>query len=91
MKWFTVSDLEWVFMAVFALEFLFIAIKGFQTILNLVWMDREVRHRYEERANFIMNFYKLYLNQKSKVEEEERLAEEARAARVAALAAEHGL
>lgn len=82
------SDVEWLFWAVFALEFLFIAFKGLQSLLNLILLDREIRRRYIERADFINGFYRLYLSEKNRLEEEAREVEEARVARAAAMAAE---
>lgn len=85
MDMFTLHDLEWVFTAVFALLFAFMAFKGLVITVEAARLDLEIRLRYRQRAQFIDNFYHIYNTQKTRIEEERRLEKEAAEARYAAM------
>lgn len=78
---FTLYDLEWVFAAVFAILFALVALRGLVIVVGAICMDIEIRLRYRERAEFIENFYRIYHNEQTRIEEERRKEEEAREAR----------
>lgn len=78
---FTIRDLEWLFAVVFALLFAFMALKGLVITIEAARLDFEIHKRYRERAEFIENFYRIYNEQKMRIEEEKRLAQEAQEAR----------
>ncbi len=81
MNLFTIHDLDRVFMAVFAILFAFVALKGLVITIEAIRLDIEIHLRYRERAEFIENFYRIYNTQKMRIEEEKRLEEEAKEAR----------
>lgn len=78
---FTIYGLQTVIAAVFALLFAMVAVRGLVLAIGAMQMDIEIRMRYRQRAEFIENFYRIYGAQKAKIEEAERLEEEAREAR----------
>lgn len=82
---FTIRDLEWVFAALFAVLFAFLALKGLVITVEAARLDLEIHLRYRERADFIDNFYRIYNTQKLRIEEERRLEKEAQEARYAAI------
>lgn len=82
---FTIRDLEWVFAALFAILFAFMALKGLVITVEAARLDLEIHMRYRQRADFINNFYRIYNTQKLRIEEERRLEKEAQEARYAAI------
>lgn len=77
---FTIYDLDWIFKAVLAVLFAFLALKGLVIAIEATRLDIEIHMRYRERAQFIENFYRIYNTQKMRIEEELRLEKEAREA-----------
>jgi len=53
-------------------------------VIKAIRMDYDIKTRYSDRAEFLQNFFTIHRNRQLEHEEELRLEEEAKQARVAA-------
>jgi len=84
MDWESLIETETVVTALFALEFVVVLYYAVISITDLVRVEMDMRLRYGDRAKFLNDFFRIYLERKTILEEELRKEDEARQARLAA-------
>ncbi|MBI5179100.1 MAG: hypothetical protein HZA04_07555 [Nitrospinae bacterium] len=84
MDWNSFIDGQTIATALFALEFLIVLYYAVVSITDLVRVEMDMHNRYRERAAFLNDFFRIYLERRQIIEEELHKEEEARQARLAA-------